>query len=200
MQVSRVAFLSQNGIFRRPCSRMPKHKKMPVYRSARNGSQERLAALLRDIVDVMAPRFFPSSRIIRLGDEYQSDFPRDLRAVDLARRGNARLPDVILYDHKHGWLVLADASINSRPIDGERRMELMRLFRNPRVGLVFVTAFETRRAMQGFLGSISWESEVWIAEAPDHLIHFNGERFLGPYPDAMPTQSASSGPAKQHPA
>ena len=30
------------------------------------------------------------------------------------------------------------------------------------------------------------ESEVWIAEDPDHMIHFNGERVLGPYPDVMP--------------
>ena len=53
-------------------------------------------------------------------------------------------------------------------------------------GLVFVTAFETRRAMQAFASQIAWESEVWIAEDPDHMIHFNGERFLGPYPDVMP--------------
>ena len=53
---------------------------------------------------------------------------------------------------------------------------------------VFVTAFETRRTMQAFVSHIAWESEVWIAEDPDHMIHFNGERFLGPYPDVMPTE------------
>ena len=51
---------------------------------------------------------------------------------------------------------------------------------------LFVTAFETRRTMQTFVSHIAWESEVWIAEDPDHMIHFNGERFLGPYPDVMP--------------
>ena len=35
----------------------------------------------------------------------------------------------------------------------------------------------------------TWESEVWVAEDPDHLIHFDGERFLGPYPDVLPKQS-----------
>jgi len=44
-----------------------------------------------------------------------------------------------------------------------------------------VTAFLTRRAMTKYLADISWETEVWVAEAPSHLIHFNGERFLGPY-------------------
>ena len=60
------------------------------------------------------------------------------------------------------------------------------LFAGCKAGLVFVTAFETRRTMQSFVSHIAWESEVWIAEDPDHMIHFNGERFLGPYPDVMP--------------
>jgi hypothetical protein len=65
-------------------------------------------------------------------------------------------------------------------------MELKSLFAGCKAGLVFVTAFESRRAMQSFSPLISWETEVWIAEAPDHLIHFNGERFLGPYADVKP--------------
>ena len=60
------------------------------------------------------------------------------------------------------------------------------LFAGCKAGMVFVTAFETRHTMQSFLSQIAWESEVWIAENPDHMIHFNGERFLGPSPDAMP--------------
>ena len=35
--------------------------------------------------------------------------------------------------------------------------------------------------MMKYLDDISWETEVWVAESPTHLIHFNGERFLGPY-------------------
>ena len=45
------------------------------------------------------------------------------------------------------------------------------------------TAFLDRQAMVRFLGDISWETEVWVADSPTHLIHFNGERFLGPYED-----------------
>lgn len=111
----------------------------------------------------------------------------------------AKLPDIIIHDRKRSWLVLVDACVDSPPIETERRLELIRGFRNPAAGLVFVSAFETRRSMQGFLGSISWESEVWIAEAPDHLIHFNGERFLGPYPDAMPTRPTSRESGKKAP-
>jgi hypothetical protein len=70
--------------------------------------------------------------------------------------------------------------------DGKRRKELKSLFADSTAGLVFVTAFETRRSMQSFLSQLAWESEVWISEDPDHMIHFNGERFLGPYPDTAP--------------
>jgi len=71
-------------------------------------------------------------------------------------------------------------------VDGKRRKELKALFAGCKAGLVFVTAFENRRTMQTFVSQIAWESEVWIAEDPDHMVHFNGDRFLGPYPDAMP--------------
>ena len=27
---------------------------------------------------------------------------------------------------------------------------------------------------------LAWETEVWIAEMPEHMIHLNGDRFMGP--------------------
>ena len=36
-----------------------------------------------------------------------------------------------------------------------------------------------RYAIMGSLGAE--QTEVWIAENPDHLIHYNGEKFLGPF-------------------
>ena len=46
-------------------------------------------------------------------------------------------------------------------------------------------ASTSRDTRPSFISHISWETEAWIAKAPDHLIHFNGERFLGPYPDVL---------------
>jgi hypothetical protein len=51
---------------------------------------------------------------------------------------------------------------------------------------VYVTAFLTRQMMKEYLPVISWSTEVWVADAPDHLIHFNGDRFLGPYAPEAP--------------
>lgn len=148
--------------------------------------------LIKEIVEAFSPRFTPGGVVVYVGDA-ESKFLH-LDAAYLDRLGvrvdaAAKMPDVILHDVRRNWLVLVEAVTSAGPVDGKRRSELKRLFKDASAGLVFVTAFETRRAMQGFLGQISWETEAWIAEAPDHLIHFNGERFLGPYPDAMPDQS-----------
>ena len=60
--------------------------------------------------------------------------------------------------------------------------ELSELFRNSTAGLVYVTAFPSRgEVMRKYLSVIAWETEVWSTDAPTHLIHFNGSRFLGPY-------------------
>jgi hypothetical protein len=58
---------------------------------------------------------------------------------------------------------------------------LQRLFKKSKAGLVFVTAFKDRKSISEYFASISWETELWFADSPTHLIHFDGERFLGPY-------------------
>lgn len=87
----------------------------------------------------------------------------------------------MIYHTTKQWLVLIEAVTSHGPIDPKRRQELKQLFGVAQVGLVYVTTFLTRAAMREYLADISWETEVWVAEAPSHLIHFNGERFLGPY-------------------
>jgi adenine-specific DNA-methyltransferase len=55
------------------------------------------------------------------------------------------------------------------------------LFANARPGQVFVTAFPNRETSAEFIAAIAWETVAWFADAPDHMIHFNGKRFLRPY-------------------
>jgi hypothetical protein len=87
----------------------------------------------------------------------------------------------MIYDLKRNWLILIEAVTSHGPVDSKRHIELENLFRSARVGLVYVTVFPSRAAMARYLGRISWETEVWVADEPDHLMHFDGERFLGPY-------------------
>ena len=140
--------------------------------------------LIRDIVVEFGPRFVPGAEVIYLGDTgAKEDFLRRRRLAQLGvqvdRKG--KLPDVVLYWPKKDWLLLIESVTSHGPVDGKRHHELRELFRDSNPGLVYVTAFPTRKTMSKYLGEISWDTEVWIAEAPTHMIHFNGERFLGPY-------------------
>lgn len=145
--------------------------------------------LIKQIVEQFCPRFSPGATIVYIGDAESKFLHLDaayLEGLGVVIAPSAKMPDVVVHDKKRNWLLLVEAVTSAGAVDWKRRNELKELFRGCKAGLVFVTAFETRRAMQSFLSRISWETEVWVAEAPDHLIHFDGERFLGPYPDALP--------------
>ncbi len=91
------------------------------------------------------------------------------------------MPDVVLWFAEKNWLLLVECVTSHGPVDGKRHAELTRLFKDAKAGLVFVTTFPDRHVMGRYLGDIAWESEVWVADSPSHMIHFNGVRFLGPY-------------------
>ena len=149
----------------------------------------RWCLLIKAVVEEFCPRFTPGAAVAYIGDTETKFLHLDaayLEKIGITLDAGAKMPDVVVHDHRRNWLVLIEAVTSAGPVDGKRRMELKKLFKNSKAGLVFVTAFETRKVMQSFVSQISWETAVWIAEDPDHLIHFNGERFLGPYADAMP--------------
>ena len=141
--------------------------------------------LVKAIVEEFAALFTPGGRLLYVGDTDEKFAHFDAkRLADLGVRldPHGKMPDVIIHHTARDWLVLVEAVTSHGPIDPKRRQELSRLFGDSRAGLVFVTAFLNRKAMIEYLDEISWETEVWVAESPTHLIHFNGERFLGPYP------------------
>ena len=94
---------------------------------------------------------------------------------------NGKIPDVVIHHVERNWLILIEAVTSHGPVNLLRLNQLKDLFAVSRAGLVFVTTFLDRASMREYLPEIAWETEVWVADAPDHLIHFNGERFLGPY-------------------
>ncbi len=91
------------------------------------------------------------------------------------------MPDVIFLYGEKNWLILVESVTSHGPVDGKRHHELSKLFSDSTAGIVYVTAFPTRTLMAGFLSGIAWETEAWVSESPSHLIHFNGDRFLGPH-------------------
>lgn len=140
--------------------------------------------LIRDIVEQFAPRFVPGSRLIYVGDTGNKSVVFDenrLAALGIVLHGRGKLPDVIFHDEIRNWLVLVESVTSVGPMDGKRHAELATLFAKSTAGLVYVTAFPDRNLMAKFLSALAWETEVWCASDPTHMIHFNGDRFLGPH-------------------
>jgi hypothetical protein len=140
--------------------------------------------LIRAIVEEFGPRFAPGSVLVYAGDtgDKWGYFDAPLLAklgVDVDSHG--KMPDVVLHFVEKNWLLLVESVTSHGPVDGKRHAELAKLFAGSTAGLVYVTAFPNRSIMGRYLGEIAWETEVWVADAPSHLIHFNGVRFLGPY-------------------
>lgn len=140
--------------------------------------------LIRAIVEDFAPRFAPGSELIYAGDTGAKwgyfDIER-LAGLGVRIDAHGKMPDVVFYYPERDWLLLVEAVTSHGPVDGKRHAELAQLFAGSKAGLVYVTAFPDRTTMSRYLGVIAWETEVWVADAPSHLIHFNGVRFLGPY-------------------
>lgn len=142
------------------------------------------SVLIKAIIEEFAPRYVPGGVLIYAGDtgDKWGYFDKELLTkLGVAVDGHGKMPDVVLYYPEREWLLLVESVTSHGPVDGKRHEELARIFAKSTAGLVYVTAFPSRAAMARYLGEIAWETEVWCADAPSHLIHFNGARFLGPY-------------------
>lgn len=140
--------------------------------------------LIKQIVEDFCPRFTPGGLILYLGDAggkfayYESEY---LANLGIIIDQHSKIPDVVVHLPEKNWLVLIEAVTSHGPIDIKRQNELKELFKGSQAPLVFITAFPTKKTMVKFVSVLAWETDVWVAENPSHLIHFNGERFLGPY-------------------
>ncbi len=161
--------------------------RLPV--RVREGQEIHLSAgehseLIKAIVEDFSSRFVPGGKLVYVGDtgDKVGYFDEELLAsLGVTVDPHGKMPDAIIYDAERNWLVLAEAVTSHGPVDGKRRDELKHLFGGATAGLVYVTAFPTRAVMARYLPVVAWETEVWVSEAPSHLVHFNGVRFLGPY-------------------
>jgi len=140
--------------------------------------------LIKEIVEQFAPRFVPGAQLVYVGDTGSKIgyFNKELlKSLGVTVDDHGKMPDAIFYYPEKKWLVLAEAVTSHGPVDAKRHEELETLFAEAEPGLVFVSTFPDRKTFTKYSEQISWETEVWIADSPDHLIHYNGSRFLGPY-------------------
>lgn len=142
--------------------------------------------LINAIITEFAPRFAPGAEVVYVGDTGDKTAYLDLEILnelDVSVDLRGKMPDTILYYRNRDWLMLIEAVTSNGPVNPKRHAELADIFDASTAGVVYVTAFPSRSVMARFLDDISWETEVWCADAPSHLIHFDGDSFLGPFRD-----------------
>ncbi len=135
------------------------------------------------IVEEFGPRFAPGAKLIYLGDTAKKTLILDEAAfakLGVSVPEHGKFPDVILYDTKKKWLFLIEAVTTHGPISSKRQFELEKLFEKCKANKIYVTAFLDFVTYKKYANEIAWDTEVWITEVPSHMIHFNGEKFLGP--------------------
>lgn len=142
--------------------------------------------LQKAIIEDFAPRFAPGAEVLYVGDTKKKDLIKNrekLQELGVRITDHDKLPDVVLYVEEKNWLYFIEAVTSVGPISMKRINEIQAMLEECSCGVVYVTAFLDMSAKNGFkkfIDQIAWETEIWVADNPDHMIHLNGDRFFGP--------------------
>ena len=141
--------------------------------------------LQKAVVEEFAPRFAPDARLLYLGDTSQKDLFVDkagLAELGMPITYHDKLPDVVLYDAERNWLFLIEAVTSHGPVSPTRMIDLESMLRACPAAAIYVSAFPNLGEFRKHMRNVAWETEVWLCDTPDHMIHYDGDRFLGPRP------------------
>ena len=139
--------------------------------------------LQKAIIEEFAPRFAPNSECLYVGDTIEKDLVKNvdkLEKLGFEITLHDKMPDVVLYCEDKDWIYFVESVTSVGPIDPKRILEIEEMTKDVKAGKVYVTAFLDFKTYKRFSEDLAWETEVWIAELPEHMIHLNGDRFMGP--------------------
>lgn len=162
-----------------------KMRKMPV---RINGAEFTFSSgkhnqLQKAIIEEFAPRFAPDSECLYVGDTTAKDLVKNeekLHELGFEITLHDKMPDVVLYSESKDWLYFIEAVTSVGPMEPKRIKEINEMTEGVTAGKIFITAFLDFKTFKKFSDSLAWETEVWIADMPDHMIHLNGDKFIGP--------------------
>ncbi len=163
-------------------------KKMTMMPVNINGENFKFSAgkhneLQKAIIEEFAPRFAPNSECLYVGDTIEKDLVKNvekLKELGFEITLHDKMPDVVLYREDKNWLYFIESVTSVGPMDPKRILEITEMTKEVVAGKIFVTAFLDFKTYKKFAEELAWETEVWIAEMPEHMIHLNGDRFMGP--------------------
>ncbi len=139
--------------------------------------------LQKAIIEEFAPRFAPNSECLYVGDTIQKDLVKNvakLSELGVEITQHDKMPDVILYREDRNWIYFIESITSVGPMDPKRILEIESMTKSMRAGKIFISAFLDFSTFKKFSDKLAWETEIWIADMPDHMIHLNGDKFLGP--------------------
>jgi hypothetical protein len=139
--------------------------------------------LQKAIIEEFAPRFAPNSECLYVGDTIEKDLVKNvdkLTELGFEITLHDKMPDVVLYRDDKKWIYFVESVTSVGPMNPKRILEIKEMTQNVKSGKIFVTAFLDFKTYKKFSEELAWETEVWIAEMPEHMIHLNGDKFLGP--------------------
>lgn len=139
--------------------------------------------LQKAIIEEFAAYFAPGSELLYVGDTADKDLyinRGQLESLGFDNLAHDKLPDVVLYDQERNWIFFVEAVTSHGPISPKRKLELTELLGASNAGPIFITAFPNLTTYKKFATDIAWDTEVWFSDDPQHMIHRNGDRFLGP--------------------
>ena len=139
--------------------------------------------LQKAILEDFAPRFAPGAECLYVGDTQLKNLymnQQKLQQLGFQISIHDKMPDVVLYQEEKNWLFFVEAVTSVGPMNPKRILEINELTKNVTAGKIYVTAFPDLQTFKEFLISLAWETEVWIANTPEHMIHLDGDKFFGP--------------------
>ena len=162
-------------------------KKMAMMPVKINGSDFQFSAgkhneLQKHVIEEFAPRFAPNSECLYVGDTINKSLVKNadkLSQLGLDITLHDKMPDVILYREDENWIYFIECVTSVGPMDSKRVIEINEMSKRLNAEKIFVTAFSDFATYKKFADSLAWETEVWIATMPEHMIHLNGDKFLG---------------------
>lgn len=133
------------------------------------------------IVEDFLTRFGMGAEILYIGDTSDKFLYRNdavLKQIGFFTLEHEELPDVVAYCHEKNLLFLIEAVHSAGPMSEIRVRKLKKQLEKCAAIPIFVTTFLNKKEFRKWVTEIAWETEVWIADSPEHMIHFNGYKFL----------------------
>lgn len=137
--------------------------------------------LQKHIIEDFLPRFGMGAEVLYIGDTSDKFLYKNeiiLEQVGFFTLEHEELPDIVAYCEEKNLLFLIEAVHSAGPMDEIRVKKLKEQLKNCTAIPIFVTTFLNKKEFKKWVEKIAWESEVWIADNPEHMIHFNGYKFL----------------------